>query len=51
MPALLNPPMMTLGLTHCIHHSVTNFTNREGVMLLPLFLQSRCLFFRAALKG
>ena len=53
MPALLNPLMMTLGVTHCIQDSVTNFTNRGGVMLLPLFFarQSRCLFFGAALKG
>ena len=53
MPALVNPLMMTLGVAHCIQDSVTNFTNREGVMLLPLFFarQSRCLFFRTALKG
>ena len=52
MPALLNALMMTLGVTHCIQNSVTNFTNREGVMLLPLFFarQSRCPFFSAALK-
>ena len=41
MPALLNPLMMTLGVTHCIQDSVTNFTNREGVMLLPCVM----LFF------
>ena len=53
MPALLNPFTMTPGVTHCIQDSMTNFTNREGVMLLPLFFarQSRCLFFSAALKG
>ena len=53
MAALLNPLMMTLGVTHCLQDSVKNFTNREGVMLLPLFFarQSRCLFFSAALKG
>ena len=53
MPALLNPLIMTLGVTHCIQDSVTNFTNREGVMLLPVFFarQSRCLFFSAAFKG
>ena len=36
MRALVNPLMMTLGMTHCIEDSVTNFTNREGVLLLPL---------------
>ena len=53
MAALLNPLMMILGATHYIQDSVTNFTNKEGVMLLPLFFarRSRCLFFSAALKG
>ena len=37
MPALLDPFTMTLGVTHCIQDTVTNFTSRQGVMLLPLF--------------
>ena len=47
MPALLNPLMMTLGVTHCIQDSVTNFTNRKGLFFAR---QPRCLFFSAALK-
>ena len=53
MPALLNPFIMTVGVTPCIQDSATNFTNRDGVVLLPLFFarESPCLYFRAALKG